>query len=154
MEQGNQMTDRKEHRTMKNMPAFALIFALAFMIFFIAPAFLSFAFPAYPLMRTGDAFDLLTPLVLLPLYWGLLQRVSNFQPHRRQILGFVFLAALWELGQGMHLSANSIGHQLAGDRDWPFSRVPISLRWCSSQDGDCTGKACPSPVQHCRFAEG
>lgn len=99
---------------MKNMPAFALIFALAFLTFFFAPAFLSFAFPAYPLMRAGDAFDLLTPLVLVPLYWGLLQRASELQPHRRHILAFVFLAALWVLGQGMHLSANSIGHQLAG----------------------------------------
>jgi hypothetical protein len=99
---------------MKHLTTYSLIFALAFAVFFIAPAFLSFAFPPYPLMKTGDAFDILTPLVLMPLYWVFLQRVSAFQPNRRQILTFVILSALWVLGQGMHLSANSIGHQLDG----------------------------------------
>jgi hypothetical protein len=130
---------------MKNMPAFALIFALAFMIFFIAPAFLSFPFPPEPLMKTGDAFDLLTPLVLMPLYWGLLQRASNFQPHKRQILGFVFLAALWCWGRACTClptrSATSSPATGIGS-----SRLPISLRWCSSLPGDCTGRVCLSPV--------
>lgn len=102
---------------MKNMPTYTLIFSLAFAVFFITPAFLSSSFPSYPLMKTGDAFDILTPLVLMPLYWGFLQRISPSQPNPRQTLAFVILSALWVLGQGMHLSANSIGHQLAGQEN-------------------------------------
>lgn len=99
------------------MPKFTLIFSLAFAIFFITPAFLSFPFLPYPLMKTGDAFDILTPLVLMPLYWRFLQRISPSQPNSCRTLAFIILSALWVLGQGMHLSANSIGHQLAGQEN-------------------------------------
>jgi hypothetical protein len=89
-----------------------LIFAFTFAAFFILPAFLDFPFPPYPLMRVGDAFDLLTPLVLIPLYWALFVRVSPESPKQATVIAFLLLAALWVLGQGAHLAANSIGHQL------------------------------------------
>lgn len=95
------------------MPALSrliLIFAVAFAVLLIAPAFLSQPFGLYPLMKTGDVFDILTPLVLLPLYW-LLFRLDE-PPTTRETLLFLILAAFWAEGQGMHLSANSIGHLL------------------------------------------
>jgi hypothetical protein len=94
-----------------------LLFALAFVIFFVLPAFLDTPFPPYPLMKVGDAFDLLTPIVLIPLYWALFTQVSPVPPKPIAVIAFLLLAALWVLGQGMHLAANSIGHQLEALKD-------------------------------------
>jgi hypothetical protein len=88
------------------------IFALAFAAFFILPAFLDSPFPPYPLMKVGDVFDLLTPLVLIPLYWVIFAQVLPTPPKSAAVTAFLLLAALWVLGQGAHLAANSIGHQL------------------------------------------
>jgi hypothetical protein len=96
-----------------------LVFAAAFTFFFITPAFLSASFPLYPLMKNGDALDLLTPLVLIPLYWTLFNGASSTPVNRREMLAFLVLAALWVLGQGMHLVGNSIGHQLDALKDTP-----------------------------------
>lgn len=89
-----------------------LIFAIAFAFLIIAPALLGQPFALYPLMTTGDALDLLTPLILIPLYW-LLFRLGE-PPSPRQTIAFLLFAALWVEGQGMHLGANSIKH-LMGD---------------------------------------
>jgi hypothetical protein len=94
-----------------------LFFSLAFVIFFVLPAFLDTPFPLYPLMKNGDAFDMLTPLVLIPLYWALFTQISSTPPRPRAVTAFLLLAALWVLGQGAHLAANSIGHQLEGFKD-------------------------------------
>jgi hypothetical protein len=69
-------------------------------------------FPIYPLMSWGDVLDILTPLILLPLYWLLFWHASYEKLKLGESLVFVALAALWAEGQGMHLSANSIGHLL------------------------------------------
>lgn len=87
-----------------------LIFAIAFAVLLIAPALLNQPFGPYPLMKTGDVVDLLTPLVLMPLYWLLFR--LDAPPTTRESLLFLILAAAWVEGQGMHLSANSIGHLL------------------------------------------
>lgn len=89
-----------------------LVFAVAFAVFFIGPAMLGFPFPLYSLMKAGDAFDLLTPLILIPLYWRLFLDASDRPTTGPPTTAFLVLASLWVLGQGMHLSANSIGHQL------------------------------------------
>ena len=94
----------------RRLARLTLIFAVAFAVFVVTPAFLSGPFPPYPLMSGGDALDLLTPLVLLPLYWRLFRIASEPAPSGRQVLLFVVLAALWAEGQGMHLAANSIAH--------------------------------------------
>jgi hypothetical protein len=96
-----------------------LVFAAAFTFFFFAPAFLSSSFPLSPLMKNGDALDLLTPLVLIPLYWVLFSGASSTPVDRRGMLAFLILASLWVLGHGMHLVANSIGHQLDALKDTP-----------------------------------
>jgi len=88
------------------------IFPLAFAVFFLVPPFLSQPFSPYPLMKVGDVFDLLTPLILIPLYWLLYRMDREGAPNLSEILVFLILAAFWVEGQGMHLSANSIGHLL------------------------------------------
>lgn len=98
---------------MPSLSRLILMFAIAFAVLLIAPALLNQPFGLYPLMKTGDVVDILTPLILLPLYW-LLFRLDE-PPTLRETLLFLVLAALWAEGQGMHLSANSIGHWLPAD---------------------------------------
>ena len=89
-----------------------LIFSVAFAVLFVGPPVLGSQFGPYPLMKLGDVFDLLTPLVLIPLYWLLYQVGQEKRPSLREGVAFMVLAALWVQGQGMHLAANSIGHLL------------------------------------------
>jgi hypothetical protein len=63
-------------------------------------------------MKIADVLDLFTPIVLIPLYYLLLYSGSNQLPNLRSVIIFLVFAALWVEGQGMHLSANSIGHWL------------------------------------------
>ena len=97
-----------------------LIFAIAFATLLMTPAFLNQQFSAYPLMKTGDVTDIITPIILIPLYW-LLFRLNDAQtgktPTTGEIVAFLVFTALWVEGQGMHLSANSIGHLFDELRD-------------------------------------
>jgi hypothetical protein len=89
-----------------------LVFAIAFTVFIVLPAFLGQAFPPYPSIHWADVFDLLTPLVLIPLYWLLFTDSGGIHHTSRRNIIFLILAALWTAGQGMHLSANSINNYL------------------------------------------
>jgi hypothetical protein len=89
-----------------------LVFSVAFAVFFMGPPVLSTQFGLYPLMKLADVFDLLTPLILIPLYWLLYQVGQGKRPGLREGMVFMVLAALWVQGQSMHLAANSIGHLL------------------------------------------
>jgi hypothetical protein len=91
-----------------------LIFAILTPIFVIGPALMGQKFPPYPLMHIADAFDLFTPLILIPVYWLLFQWSGKSSPSLIESLAFMLLAAFWVEGQGIHLAANSIGH-LLGD---------------------------------------
>ena len=62
----------------KLLSRYILIFAVAFAVFVMGPPFLGYKFSPYPPMHAADVLDLLTPLVLLPLYW-LLFRVRPRQ---------------------------------------------------------------------------
>ncbi len=95
---------------MQRLSRLILIFAIAYAILFISPAFLSRQFPPYPLMKWGDVTDILTPLVLIPLYWLLFRLNRDEMPAPREVIAFLVFSALWVEGQGMHLGANSIGH--------------------------------------------
>ena len=103
----------------RRLARLTLIFAVAFAVFVVTPAFLGGPFPLYPLMSGGDALDLLTPLVLLPFYWRLFRIAPDHAPTGWQVLLFVVLAALWAEGQGMHLVANSIGRLTQDIADRP-----------------------------------
>lgn len=97
---------------MKRLSLFILIFSIAFALFFFGPPLLSKQFGVYPLMKVGDFFDIFTPLILMPLYWLLFRLDANKAPGLKENLIFLLLVAFWVEGQGIHLSANSIGHFL------------------------------------------
>jgi len=97
---------------MKTLRRLILAFAILYAVFLIAPALLSQQFAPYSLLKNGDILDLLTPLVLLPLYWLMLEHGGVGDATARERFVFVILAAAWAMGQGMHLGANAVGHLL------------------------------------------
>lgn len=97
---------------MIRLSKYLLVFSIVFFVLLVAPAFLGGELQIYPLMSWGDALDIFTPLILLPLYWILFWYACVETVKLGESLVFVVLAALWAEGQGMHLSANSIGHLL------------------------------------------
>ncbi len=97
---------------MSRLSRLIVLFCLVSAVFFISPAFLGSEFSPFPLMKVGDAFDVLTPIVLIPLYWLLYHLGQDKRPGLKEGMLFMLFAALWVEGQGMHLSANSIGHLL------------------------------------------
>jgi hypothetical protein len=99
---------------MERLSRLTLAFAVAYAVFIVGPAFLSAQFGPYPLIKVGDVFDLLTPLVILPLYWLLYQVRRDSAPGTGESVAFLIAAALWVAGQGLHLGANAIGHLLEG----------------------------------------
>ncbi len=98
---------------MKQLKRLILIFAIAFVFFFLAPAMLSSQFGPYDLIKNGDVVDLLTPMVMIPLYWLLFWVGREEGPGKVESVVFLVLAAIWIEGQGLHLAANSIGHMLS-----------------------------------------
>ncbi len=95
---------------MKNLSLLTFIFAILFAIFFLGLIFFRIPFPLYPLMSYQDAFDLLTPLVLIPIYWLMFKYSSSAESNRSAQIAFVLITALWVLGHGFHLAANSINN--------------------------------------------
>jgi hypothetical protein len=99
---------------MRRLSYVTLVFALLSAVFFLLLIFFRTPFPLYPLMSYQDALDLLTPLVLIPLYWLLFRLASTDESTRGEEVAFMVLAALWVLGHGMHLAANSIDNLIEG----------------------------------------
>jgi hypothetical protein len=89
-----------------------LAFSLAFIVFMILPTFLSAQLQIFPLMKIEDAFTLLTPLVLIPLYWLLLKQAAMERVAATTMVLFLVLSGLWADGHGIHMAANSISHLL------------------------------------------
>lgn len=94
----------------KRFARLILIFAIAYAVLLITPALFSRQFPPYPLIKWGDVTDLITPLVLVPIYWFLFRLDGDEMPALLEVIAFLVFSALWVEGQGMHLGANSIGH--------------------------------------------
>lgn len=95
-------------------PLLTLVFALLSLVFLALLVFLRTPFPFYPLISWQDVVDLLTPLVLIPIYWLMYQRASESRSRATADLAFVVFAGVWVLGHGMHLSANSINNLAEG----------------------------------------
>ena len=93
---------------MKRLSLLSLIFAFLSLTFFLLLVFLRIPFVSYPLMSWQDALDVLTPLVLIPLYWLMYRGVSRGRNNLTSEIVFMVMSAFWVMGQGMHLSANSI----------------------------------------------
>jgi hypothetical protein len=112
---------------MERLSRLIFIFALLVTILIITPAFLSAQFGPYSLIKTGDVLDLLTALILLPLYWLLFQLKSGQLPKQGLMIAFMVFAGAWAAGQGLHLSANSIGHLLAEMKEVIFIPSPFFM---------------------------
>jgi hypothetical protein len=112
---------------MSRLTRLILVFSVAFAVFFVGPPVLSSQFGPYPLMKVGDVLDLLTPLVLIPLYWLLYQVGQEKRPGLREGVASMVLAAPWVQGQCMHLATNSIGHLL---REMTASDASIFTSHC------------------------
>lgn len=95
---------------MKRLSLLTLVFAVLSVVFFLLLIFFRTPLTLYPLMSIQDALDILTPLVLIPLYWLLFKHAASEGSSRAQEVAFMVLAAIWVQGQGMHLSANSINN--------------------------------------------
>jgi hypothetical protein len=92
---------------MKRLSLWTLVFAILSLVFIDLLVFLRTPFSLYSLMSYQDAFDLLTPVVLIPLYWILFRYAGRDMPSLAEEIAFLVLVALWVEGQGMHLAANS-----------------------------------------------
>jgi len=95
---------------MKRLSLLALIFAILSLVFFLLLVFLRIPFVSYPLMSWQDALDVLTPLVLIPTYWLMYRGVISERNSLKSEIIFMVMAAFWVMGQGMHLSANSVNN--------------------------------------------
>jgi hypothetical protein len=95
---------------MKRFSLLILIFAILTMVFILLLIFLRIPFPLYPLVSYQDAFDILTPLILIPIYWLLYKHSGNNEPNPAGELAFMVLAAVWVEGHGIHLAANAINN--------------------------------------------
>jgi len=61
-------------------------------------------------MSYQDAIDVLTSLVLIPFYWLMFKMVTRNKAGLVDEMIFMVMATFWAVGQGMHLSANSINN--------------------------------------------
>lgn len=95
---------------MKRLSPLTLVFAILSLTFFLLLIFLRIPFPPYPLMSWQDAIDVLTPLVLIPVYWMMFKGVTRGKAGLADEIAFMMMSAFWVLGQGLHLSANSINN--------------------------------------------
>lgn len=95
---------------MKRLSLLTLIFATLSVVFFLLLIFLRIPFPVYPLMSYQDAIDILTPVVLIPIYWVMFKAVARGRAGLPDELAFMVMSAFWAAGQGMHLSANSLNN--------------------------------------------
>jgi len=93
---------------MKRLSLLTLIFAVASVVFLLLLIVLRSPFTLYPLMSYQDAFDILTPFVLIPIYWLIFKSAAKDGSSRAEEIAFILLAVIWILGHGMHLAANSI----------------------------------------------
>jgi len=93
---------------MKRLSLLTLIFVVLSLTLFLLLVFLRIPSPLYPLMSIQDTIDILTPLILIPVYWLMFKSVTNNKTNLAGEIAFMVMAAFWVAGQGMHLSANSI----------------------------------------------
>jgi hypothetical protein len=95
---------------MKKHWLLTLVFAVLSVVFFLLIIFFRIPFAPIPLMSVQDALDILTPLVLIPIYWILFKSTASVRSKPLEDILFMVFAAFWVMGQGMHLSANSISN--------------------------------------------
>ncbi len=87
-----------------------LLFAILSLVFLLLLVFLRFAFPPYPLISYQDALDLLTPLVLIPIYWLLFKVAAGEDSSLSEEIVFLLFGIFWVQGQG-HASFSKLSQQ-------------------------------------------
>lgn len=95
------------------LSAALLAYAMALAAFLLVPPYLKASVGPAAGFTWQEAADLLTPLVVIPLAWLVLDLTGGLG--RRGLVGFLVIAALWVEGQGIHLAANAIGDAFARD---------------------------------------
>ena len=94
----------------KHLSLITLVFAVISFVFLILLIIFRYPFGPYPLISYQDALDLLTPLVLIPIYWLLFRYASSQRSSLAEEIVFIILAVFWVEGHGVHLAANSINN--------------------------------------------
>ena len=83
------------------LPAALLAYAIALAVLLLVPPYLKAAVGPPEEFTLQEATDLLTPLVIIPLAWLVLDLTGGLG--RRGLVAFLVVAALWVEGQGIHL---------------------------------------------------
>ncbi len=87
-------------------------FSIAYAFFLTAPAIFHQEFPLRTDMEWGDVLDIPTPFVVFAFVWLLVRRTVG-TVDAMVAFSLLLIALVWTQGQGIHLSSNSISHQVA-----------------------------------------
>jgi hypothetical protein len=95
----------------KRLPGALLTYSAALAVFLLVPPNLH-PTAGPPIWFTfQEAVDLLTPVVVIPLAWFVLDCCGVIRG--RTLVAFLIIAAVWIEAQGIHLAANAIGDAFA-----------------------------------------
>jgi hypothetical protein len=92
-----------------------LAYALALAVFLLIPPTLKPTVGPPKDFTLQEAMDLLTPLVVIPLGWWVLDGIGGLRG--RAFLVFLLIAVVWVEAHGIHLAANAIGDAFAAGSD-------------------------------------
>lgn len=106
-----------------SLPRALLAYAVALAVFLLIPPNLHPTVGPPTWFTLQEATDLLTPVVIIPLAWLVLDRSGPIRG--RTLVAFLVISAVWVEGQGIHLGANAIGDAFArGDARDAFYATP------------------------------
>ena len=89
------------------LPRALLAYAAALAVFLLIPPTLKPTVGPPRWFTLQEAADLLTPVVVIPLAWFVLECCGAVRG--RTLVAFLVIAAVWVEGQGIHLASNAIG---------------------------------------------
>jgi hypothetical protein len=84
-----------------------LAYAVALAVFLLIPPTLKASVGPPRDFTLQEAMDLLTPVVVIPLAWWVLDGIGGLRG--AALVAFLVIAAAWVASQGIHLAANAIG---------------------------------------------
>ena len=124
----------------RQLPWALVAYAVALPAFLLLPPVLHATVGPPGGFTLQEAVDLLTPVVVIPLAWWILDCLGGLS--RGETLLFLVIAVVWVAGQAMHLATNAIGDvfergaardefyaTLAGDLDHWFDEVLSHWLW-------------------------
>ena len=124
----------------RRLPLALLAYAVALATFLLLPPVLHATVGPPGGFTLQEAVDLLTPVVLVPLAWWVLECLGGLRPF--ELVVFLVIAVVWVEGQAIHLATNAIGDVFvrgaerdafyatdAGDLDHWFDEVLSHWLW-------------------------